>query len=67
MEIHMSPVSNATSVGFVKGRIGLALLRLTISGPENGGWKEEPSLHPESRIMMSNREAREGIENAEKQ
>jgi hypothetical protein len=58
IEIHMSPVSNAFPVGYVKGRIGLASLRLTIGGPENGGWKEEPFLHPESRIMISNHETR---------
>ncbi|MBZ5665605.1 MAG: hypothetical protein LAO30_13465 [Acidobacteriia bacterium] len=66
IEIRMSPVSNATGVGYVKGRIGLASLRLTIGGPENGGWKEEPLLHPESRIMISNQETRDTIEAAEK-
>jgi hypothetical protein len=66
IEIHMSPVSNATSIGYVKGRIGLASLRLTIGGPENGGWKEEPFLHPESRIMISNQEAEDRIEEAGK-
>jgi hypothetical protein len=66
IEIHMSPVSNAFPVGYVKGRIGLASLRLTIGGPENGGWKEEPFLHPESRIMISNQETRDRIEEVEK-
>ncbi len=66
IEIHMSPLSNATSVSYVKGRIGLASLRLTIGGPENGGWKEEPFLQPEHRMMISNKEARDRIEAAEK-
>jgi hypothetical protein len=66
IEIRMSPASNATGVAYVKGRIGLASLRLTIGGPENGGWKEEPFLHPESRIMTSNQETRDRIEEAEK-
>jgi hypothetical protein len=66
MEIQMSPLSNATRVGYVKGRIGLASLRLTIGGPENGGWVEEPFLHPESRIMISDQETRDSIEKAEK-
>jgi hypothetical protein len=66
IEIQMLPESNATGVGYVKGRIGLASIKLTIGGPENGGWKEEPFLHPEPRIMTSNQETREGIEKAEK-
>jgi hypothetical protein len=66
IEIHMTPVSNATGVGYVKGRIGLASLELTIGGPENGGWKEEPFLYPESRIMISNQETRDRIVEAEK-
>jgi hypothetical protein len=66
IEIQMSPLSNATGVGYVKGRIGLASLRLTIGGPGNGGWKEEPFLYPESRIMISNQETRDRIEEAEK-
>lgn len=66
IEIQMSPVSNASGVGYVKGRIGLASIKLTIGGPENGGWKEEPFLYPESRIMTSDQETREGIEKAEK-
>ena len=66
IEIRMSPASNATGVAYVKGRIGLASLRLTIGGPENGGWKEEPFLYPESRIMTSNQETRDRIEEAEK-
>jgi hypothetical protein len=61
IEIQMSPLSNATQVGYVRGRIGLASLRLTIGGPENGGWKEQPMLHPESRIMISNEETKDGI------
>jgi hypothetical protein len=66
IEIHLSPLSDAPSVGYLKGRIGLASLKLTIGGPENGGWKEEPFLHPESRIMISNKETRDKIEAAEK-
>jgi len=66
IEIHLSPVSNATGIGYVKGRIGLASLRLTIGGPENGGWKEEPFLHPESRMVISNQETRDRIEASEK-
>jgi hypothetical protein len=66
IEIQMSPLSNATKVGYVKGRIGLASLRLTIGGPENGGWKEEPFLYPESRVMTSNQETREQIEKTKK-
>jgi hypothetical protein len=62
----LMPESNATGVGYVKGRIGLASIGLTIGGTENGGWKEEPFLHPEPRIMTSNQETREGIEKAEK-
>jgi hypothetical protein len=65
IEIHMSPLSNATGVGYVKGRLGLASLKLTIGGPENGGWKEEPFLYPESRIMISNQETRDKIKDAE--
>ena len=66
IEIQMIPLSNPTSVGSVKGHVGLASLRLTIGGPANGGWKEEPFLHPESRIMISNKETRDRIEAAEK-
>jgi hypothetical protein len=66
IEIHMSPLSNATGVSTVNGRIGLASLRLTIGGPENGGWKEEPFLNPEHRIMVSNKETSDRIEAAEK-
>jgi hypothetical protein len=66
IEIQMSPVSNATAIGYVKGQIGLASLRLTIGGSENGGWKEEPFLHPEARIMVSNQETRDKIRKAEK-
>lgn len=39
IEIHMSPLSNATAIGYGKGRIGLPSLRLTMDGPENSGWK----------------------------
>jgi hypothetical protein len=66
IEIKMSPLSNATNVGYVKGRIGWLSMNLTIGGSENGGWKEEPFLHPESRIMISNQETRDKIEAAEK-
>jgi hypothetical protein len=66
IEVQMSPVSNATAIGYVKGRIGLASLRLTMGGPENGGWKEEPFLHPESRMLISNQETRDRIEKVEK-
>lgn len=66
IEIHMSPISNATRVGYVKGRVGLASLKLTIGGRENGGWKEEPFLHPESRLVISNQETKSKIEAAEK-
>jgi hypothetical protein len=66
IEIEMSPASNATTVGSVKGTIGLASLKLIISGPENGGWKEEPLLHPEARITVSNQETRDRIEAAGK-
>ncbi len=66
IEIHMSPVSNATGIGYVKGRIGLASLRLTIGGPENGGWKEKPLLHPESRILTSNQETSDKIKEVDK-
>ena len=65
IEIHMTPASNATAVGYVRGRIGLASMRLTIGGSENGGWKEEPFLHPESRIAISNQETKSEIEKAE--
>jgi hypothetical protein len=60
--IQMSPVSNATNVGYVRGRVGLGSLRLTIGGPENGGWKEQLLLYPEARITVSNRETKEKIE-----
>lgn len=66
IEIHVSPESNAFPIGYVKGRIGLASLKLTIGGPENGGWKDEPFLHPESRIMISNQETKDRIEKAGK-
>ncbi len=60
----MSPVSNATNVGCVRGRAGLASLRLTIGGPENVGRKEQLLLYPEARIMVSNQETKEKIEEA---
>jgi hypothetical protein len=66
LELHMTPISNATAIGYVKGRIDLGSLRLTIGGPENGGWKEETLLESESRTMASNREARAAIEGVEK-
>jgi hypothetical protein len=62
--IQMSPMSNATNVGYVRGRVGLASLRLTIGGPENGGWKEQLLLYPESRITVSNQETKAKIEEA---
>ena len=67
IEIKMSPLSNATSVGYVKGRIGWWSMKLTIGGPENGGWKDEPLLSPESRIMVSNEQTKDSIQRAEKQ
>ena len=67
IEIQMSPLSNATNVGYVKGRIGLASLRLTIGGPESGGWKEEPFLYPEGRLLTSNQETKDKIERFGKQ
>ncbi len=66
IEIQMSPISNATAVGYFKGRVGLSLLSLTVGSPQNGGWKEKLSLHPEPRIMTSDQETRKGIEDAEK-
>ena len=62
IEIHMVPLSNATGVGYVKGRIGLASIKLAIGGPENSEWKEEPFLQPESWIMISNQETQRKIE-----
>lgn len=66
IEIEMVPLSNAFSVGYVKGEIGLASLKLTFGGPENGGWKEHPFLQPESRTMISNQETKEKIDEIEK-
>jgi hypothetical protein len=66
IEIHMVPVSNATGVGYVKGRIGLASINLTIGGPESGGWKVVPFLQPESRMLVSNQETQRKIEEVEK-
>ena len=62
IEIKMTPISNAYNVTYVRGRMGLASMKLTIGGPENGGWKEEPFLSPESRITVSNEEAKKSIE-----
>lgn len=62
--IQMSPASNATNVGSVRGRAGLASIRLTIAGPENGGWKEQLLLYPEARITASNQETKKKIEEA---
>jgi hypothetical protein len=66
IEIGTSPVSNATNIGYVRGRVGLASLRLTIGGSENGGWKDEPLLYPESRLTISDQETKDKIEAAEK-
>lgn len=66
IEISMSPLSNATKVGYVRGRVGLASLKLEIGGPENGGWKEELVLYPESRTAVSNQETKEEIQKAER-
>lgn len=66
LELHMTPISNATAIGYAKGRIGIGSLRLTIGGRENGGWKEESLLESESRTTASNREATAGIEAVEK-
>ena len=66
IEISMSPLSNATKVGYIRGRVGLASLELVIGGPENRGWKEELILYPESRMAVSNQETKEEIQNAEK-
>jgi hypothetical protein len=37
---------------------------LTIGGPENVGRKEQLLLYPEARIMVSNQETKEKIEEA---
>jgi hypothetical protein len=60
--IQMSPMSNAANVGYVRGHTGLASLRLTIGGLENGGWKEQLLLYPEARLTASNQETKEKIE-----
>jgi hypothetical protein len=65
IDIKMTPISNAYRVGYVRGRVGLASMKLTIGGPENSGWKEEPFLSPESRIMISDEETRKSIEKRE--
>lgn len=66
IRIESSPMSNATGVKDIKGRVGLASLALEISGPENGGWNEKLSLHPESRIQASDQETKDAIENLER-
>ena len=66
LDIHIAPASNAFKVGYVKGRIGLASINLIIVGPENDWWREEPFLHPESRISASNEETRQRIAETEK-
>jgi hypothetical protein len=66
IEVQLVPESNAFAVGYVRGRIDLDSMRLTIGGPENGGWKEEPFLQPESRISTSNQETKNRIEELEK-
>jgi hypothetical protein len=63
--MQLSPLSNATKVGYVKGRIGLASLRLTMGGPEYGGWKEQLLLYPEARLTKANLETKEEIGKAE--
>src|SRR5260370_7661712 len=64
IEIHMSPVSNAFPVAYVKGRIGLASLRLTIGGPENGGWEDQAFLQPAVPIIISKPRQNNQIKNA---
>jgi|SRR5579864_486052 len=66
IEIQMSPLTNATAVGYVKGTTGWWSMKLTIGGLENGGWKQEPFLSPESRIMVSNGETKEGIQRVDR-
>lgn len=65
IEVQMVPESNASAVGYVKGRTDFASIRLTIGGRENGGWKEEPFLQPEARISISNQETKSRIEEIE--
>jgi len=65
IEVQMVPESNAFAVGYVRGRIDLGSMRLTIGGPEHGGWKEEPFLQPESRISIPNQETKSRIEEIE--
>ena len=62
VDLQMSPVANAYAVGYVRGTVRLASLRLTMGGPENGGWKEPLLLYPESRINVSNEETRSAVE-----
>lgn len=64
--IHVSPISNAYSVRYVKGRADWLSLRLTMGGPENGGWKEQLLLYPEARIAVANGETRKKIGEAER-
>lgn len=60
--IQTAPAANASSIGYINGRIGLASLRLTIGGPENRGWKEQLLLFPETRLSVSNQETKRKIE-----
>ena len=55
----MSPISNATNVGYVKGRIEWTSLKLTMGGPENGGWEENHfcTMTPLSFSSLYNRSA----------
>jgi hypothetical protein len=57
--------SNATRIDPLKGQIVAYSLRLTMRGPESGGWKEALLLNPESRIAASNQEAKKSIDEAE--
>jgi len=56
------PALNASKIGYINGRIGLASLRLTIGGPENRGWKEQLLLLPETRLTVSNQETKRKID-----
>lgn len=62
IQFKMSPISNAYKIASIKGRMGLSSMKLTFSGPENGGWKQEALLSPESRIMVSDDETKKSIE-----
>ncbi|MGH9734966.1 MAG: hypothetical protein ACRD8A_10305 [Candidatus Acidiferrales bacterium] len=66
IEIHASPLSNAFSIGYIKGRTHLDSLALTIGGPENGGWKESLLLQPESRLQVSDQETKGAIKEVQK-